>query len=254
MRRSLTAALLLCLAPAAAVAQTTCDSLVVTGHPAYPPVTWAAQGGLVGAAPDLAASIGRQLGLKVVFRDFGSWEKAIAAAQEGQADLILGIYQTSDRAKTLDFVQPPFLLDPNAVAVRQGAAFPFSSWAELKGRKGVTNAAESFGEPFDTYQVTELTLARAPGVKEAFEALMSGKADYLLIGLYPGRMEAKRLGLAGKVEFLPKPLSSADMFVAFSKKSRCSPAQRVAFAGSLKDAVASGEVKVLLEKAEASSR
>ncbi len=52
-------------------------------------------------------------------------------------------------------------------------------------------------------------MARAAGVDKAFAALLAGEADYMIIGLYPGRDEAKRLGLADKIAFLPKELVSA---------------------------------------------
>ena len=52
----------LAVLPAAASAQTSCRSLVITGHPAYMPVAWADKGAIVGAAPELVASIVRDLG------------------------------------------------------------------------------------------------------------------------------------------------------------------------------------------------
>lgn len=254
MKTSLAALLALLLAPVTALAAADCDTIVVTGHPAYPPVTWATPGGLAGAAPDLVSAAGRAAGLKVTFRDMGSWEKAQEAAAAGKADLIVGIYRNDARTKVLEFLEPPFMLDPNAVVVRKGAAFPFAKWADLKGRKGVTNAGESFGTDFDGFAAQELSLGRAPGVPRAFEDLVGGKVDYLIIGLYPGRIEARRLGLESKVEFLPQQLSSAEMFVAFSRKSSCSPAARARFAAALKGAVERGEVPPLLERAEAAFR
>jgi len=242
---------LACL-PSPALAQATCDTLVITGHPAYPPVAWAAQGRIVGAAPELVADVARKLGVKKVdSRDFGSWEKAIEAAVDGRADVIFGIYRNEERSKVLDYVEPPFMLDPVAVVVRQGASFPFATWADLKGRKGVTNAGESFGDAFDAFQAKELTVARSQGVGEAFDVLLAGKADYLLIGLYPGKKEARRLGLEGRVEFLPQQVTAASMYVALSRKSRCAAALKAGFAAGMKAAVDGGEVKRLLEKAGA---
>ena len=52
-------------------------------------------------------------------------------------------------------------------------------------------------------------MARAAGVDKAFAALLARQADYMIIGLYPGRNEARRLGLADKVAFLPKALLSS---------------------------------------------
>ena len=188
-------------AAAPAQAQPACSTLVITGHPSYPPVAWAAQGKIVGAAPDLVSGIAARLGVKdVQSKDFGSWEAAQAAVKSGAADVIFGIYKNDVRAAYMDFVEPPFMVDPVAVVVRKGAGFAYAAWTDLKGRKGVTNAGESYGDTFDAYMAKELTVARAAGVDKAFAALLAGQADYMIIGLYPGRTEAKRLAIADKID------------------------------------------------------
>ena len=127
------------LAPAQA--QQACPTLVITGHPSYPPVAWAAQGKIVGAAPALVRGIATKLGVKnVVSKDFRTWEGAQDAARKGEADVIFGIYKNDARAKYLDYVEPPFMVDPVAIVVRKGEHFAFAEWSDLKGRKGVTNA------------------------------------------------------------------------------------------------------------------
>jgi polar amino acid transport system substrate-binding protein len=116
----------LLMLPALAEADSTCKALVITGHPAYPPVAWASQGKIVGAAPDLVSSIAQRQGIKkVTSKDFGSWEKAQAAARSGDADVIFGIYKNEERATYLNYLDPPFMVDPVVVAVRKGEVFSF---------------------------------------------------------------------------------------------------------------------------------
>jgi polar amino acid transport system substrate-binding protein len=140
------------------------------------------------------------------------------------------------------------MMDPVSVVVRKGAGFPFSQWSDLKGRKGVTNAGESYGNTFDAYMASELTVARAAGVDKAYADLLAGQADYLIIGLYPGRDEASKLGIADKVEALPTEVVSAPMYVAFSKTSKCGALQP-GFAAGIKTAVDDGAVRRLLDDA-----
>jgi polar amino acid transport system substrate-binding protein len=233
-------------AVAPAQAQPACARLVITGHPSYPPVAWAAQGKIIGAAPTLVSAIATKLGVEdVVSKDYGSWEAAQGAVRDGDADVIFGIYKNDARAAYLDFVAPPFMTDPVAIVVRNGAGFAYAEWSDLKTRKGVTNAGESYGDKFDAYMGSQLTVARADGVDNTFAALIAGKADYMIVGLYPGRDEAKRLGIADKIAFLPKELLSSAMYVAFSKKSKCG-ALRAGFAAEIKAAVDSGQVRQLL--------
>lgn len=237
-------------AAAPAQAQTACATLTITGHPSYPPVAWAAQGKIAGAAPELVSAIAARLGVKnVTSKDFGSWEGAQDAARKGEADVIFGIYKNDARAQYLDYIEPPFMTDPVSIVVRRGADFAYAEWSDLKGRKGVTNAGESYGDKFDAYMKSDLTVARAAGVDKAFAALIGGQADYMIIGLYPGRVEAKRLKLADKIAFVRKELVSADMYVAFSKQSKCAGV-KAAFGAEIRRAVDGGAVRKLLEAAE----
>lgn len=241
----------LLMLPVLAEADSTCPSLVITGHPAYPPVAWASQGKIVGAAPELVASMALRQGVKnVTSKDFGSWENAQKAARSGEADVIFGIYKNEERATYLNYIDPPFMIDPVAVAVRKGEAFPYSKWGDLKGKKGVTNAGESYGNQFDAFMAKDLTVAKAPGVGMVFEALLNKQADYLIIGLYPGKNEARLRGIDSKLEFLPKELLSSNMYVAFSKKSKCYASLSAGFAATIKTDVEQGKVKQLLDSAQ----
>ena len=105
--------------------------------------------------------------------------------------------------------------------VAKGKGFPFRGREDLVGKKGVTNAGESYGSELDAFIAQKLTVARTNGTEEAFKDLLSGKADYLIVGLYPGLADAADHGLKNQIEPLKTQLMKADMFVAFSKKSPC---------------------------------
>jgi polar amino acid transport system substrate-binding protein len=235
----------LLLVPTLALAEAPCTSLVITGHPVYMPVAWADDG----AKPELVSTIARSLGVKTVTsKDFGSWDKAQAATRDGQADVIFGIYKNDARAAWLDYLEPAFMMDPVVVVVRRGEGFAFSAWDDLKGKKGITSVGESFGDRFDGFMTKSLTVARAPSVEAAFKALAGKQADYLVIGLYPGRLAAKQYGFDGKMEFLAKEIDSFGMYVGFSRKSKCG-ALKAGFAEALRKEVAAGRVAPLLEAA-----
>lgn len=247
-RIALIAALLL---SSLARAEPACRSLVITSHPANPPVSWASQGRIVGAGPELVASIARDLGIEtVVSKDFGSWENVQRAARKGQADVIAGIYKNAARTRYLNYVDPPFMSDPVVVAVRNGEGFSFKKWQDLRARRGVMTAGESRGDRFDAFMKKELTVFREPSVEQAFAALLDIRADYLIVGLHQGKGEARRLGLAAKVEFLPIELETASVYLAFSKKSKCYATLKDGFAARLRDAVEQGQARQLLDAAE----
>lgn len=228
-----------------------CPSLVITGHPTYSPVAWAAQGKIVGAAPEMVTAIAKDLGVKkVVSRNYGTWAKAQEAAKAGEADIIFGIYKNDERMGYLNYVEQPFMRDPVVIAVRKGSAFPFEKWDDLKGKKGVTNEGESYGNEFDAFMSKNLTVARTRGIDKAFRALLAKKADYMIVSMYPGRNEMKKLRLTSRIEFLEKELSSFDMYIAFSKKSKCYDALKDGFAAKVKEYTEQGKVTRLLNNAE----
>ena len=150
----------------------------------------------------------------------------------------------------MNFVEPPYMPDPVSVVVRKDDSFRYEQWSDLKGRKGVTNRGESYGDKFDSYMNKDLIVERVQGVDKAFDMLLSKQADYLIIGLYPGKMEARKLNILSKVDFLPKAVVTEGMYVAFSKKSKCYKSLSAGFSEAIKGDIAGGKVKPLLEAAD----
>ena len=211
----------LALTSTAAFAAGDCAKITATGHPQYPVIAFKEGDAIAGAAPMLVEAIAKQLNIPLQSKSMGSWADAQAAARDGKADMIFGIYHNDERAQYLDYVQPAFMFDDVAVFVAKGKAFPFEGQDDLIGKKGVTNEGESYGNAFDAFIKDKLDVARTNGIDEAFNVLLSGKADYLIAGYYPGLAEAAKAGVKDKVEVLDQALLTAEMFVAFSKKSPC---------------------------------
>jgi len=198
-----------------------CRSLTITGHPEYPPIGYKDGERIVGVGAALVERIAGELKIPVQSEYTGSWEDAQTAARDGKVDIIFGIYFNDERSTYLEYVRPAFLIDPVVVMVAKGKGFPFRGRQDLVGKKGLTNAGESFGSEFDGFMAQKLTVARSNGTAQAFKDLLSGKADYLIVGLYPGLADAAEHGVKNQIEPLKTQLMKADMFIAFSKKSPC---------------------------------
>jgi polar amino acid transport system substrate-binding protein len=211
----------LALASHAAFAADACTKITATGHPQYPVISYKKGDKLVGAAPDLVAAIAKKLNVPLESKYMGSWEEAQKAVRDGKADLIFGVYYNDARAKYLDYVKPAFMYDDVAIFVAKGKEFPFKDKNDLIGKKGVTNKGESYGNAFDAFMKDKLDVKRTNGIGEAFKDLVAGKADYTIAGYYPGEAEAAKDGLKDKVVPLDQAVLTAEMFVAFSKKSPC---------------------------------
>lgn len=219
----------LCLSVSVALALTStgafaaqdCAKITATGHPEYPVIAFKDGEAIAGAAPMLVEAIAKGLNVPLESKAMGSWADAQAATRDGKADMIFGIYYNDERAQYLDYVQPAFMFDDVAVFVAKGKAFPFAGQDDLIGKKGVTSEGESYGNAFDAFMKDKLEIARTNGIDEAFKVLLDGKADYLIAGYYPGLAEATKAGVKDQIEILDQALLTAEMFVAFSKKSPC---------------------------------
>jgi polar amino acid transport system substrate-binding protein len=195
-------------------ADETCTRIVATGHPDYPVMAFKGGDRIKGAAPLL---------IKVPFdsKYMGSWSEAQSATREGNADMIIGVYYNDERAQYLEYVEPPFAYDPVQVFVANDDPFEFKGQDDLIGKKGVANEGESFGTTFDAFLKDKLTVTRVDGLPAAFDALLSGDADYVVAAYYPVTAELVRLQLDDKIQPLEPELFSEELFVAFSKKSPC---------------------------------
>jgi polar amino acid transport system substrate-binding protein len=132
--------------------------------------------------------------------------------------------------------------------VPKGKAFPFRGRQDLVGKKGVTNAGESYGSEFDGYMAQKLDVARSDGTEQALKDLLAGKADYMIVGLYPGLAAAAKIGVKDQIEPLRPELLKADMFIAFSKKSPCLPRAK-AFGAKVRAMRTNGGIKTMIEDA-----
>ena len=198
-----------------------CTKLLATGHPEYPVIAYRDGDKIVGAAETLVETIAKKLNVPIESKYTGTWADAQQAARDGKVDIIFGLYHNEERAKYLDYVQPAFTFDDVAIFVAKGKEFPLTGKDDLIGKKGLTNKGESYGDEFDAFIKDKLDVTRTDGIDAALKDLADGKADYVIAGYYPGNSEVVKLGLEDKVVSLDQALLSAEMFVAFSKKSHC---------------------------------
>ena len=237
--------ILLLLTTQAAVAGN-CEKLIFTGHPSYAPVTWEEEGAIMGASAKMIEMIARDLGLTVESKSMGTWANAQNTIKTGSVDLVFGVYYNDVRARYMNYIKPPYMLDPVVLMVPRGKAFSFTKWSDLIEKKGVTNKGESYGPDFDAYIADKLDVTRSDGMKKCFEILLQGKAEYMIVGLYPGMAEAKTLKVWNKIETLPRQLKTFKMHVAFSKKSPCYAKYHRIFSEKIEEIVENGTVQTLL--------
>ncbi|WP_397378418.1 substrate-binding periplasmic protein [Pseudomonas sp.] len=242
----------LLLIPGFASAAGKCERLVATGNPEYPPYLWRDPKNpqqLIGANADLLQHLAKELGVVVDIIYTGPWSRAQDEVRTGRVDLIAGAFLTLPRLETMDYVHPAFYITPSVVWVHRGAEFPYAGWDDLRSRTGDTLVNNSFGQQFDAYAKSQLTLEGVSSLTQAFQKLLLGRTDYVLYERYPGQALADSLGLQDDLLVLDPPISSEGLHLTVSHNSACNDAWlRGRLAKAMNEALAADLPSVLLER------
>ena len=214
-----------------------CNSFVLTGHPAYPPVAWAAGTTLQGGGIEVVRRLARDSGVTVRVVDEGSWDDAQLAVRDGRADAIVGIYKTPQRQVYFNYLQPALAPDPSAVVIRTGETFPYKSWKSLIGKKGAVGAGESYGAKFDAFLKAKLTTITVANLNDVYRDVIQSKADYGLSGYY-----AALTGAPKGISFATTDFVTEGLYLAFGKQSRCGTALSSSFSSDIARMVANGSI------------
>ena len=193
-------------------------SIMISGHPEWPPIMFRSGAVIDGAGPALVKKIFDGLQLRTAFPFSGTWDEVQAKARSGELDVLVAAYKTTERL-TYMLYSDPYTTDPVAIFVAKGKAFAFDNWNVLIGKKGVAMVGDSYGQQFDDFAAANLQLTRATTAAQAFGLLSSGQADYFLYSLYAGDDFLKKAGTAAQFESLPRFVAEEPFYITISKKS-----------------------------------
>lgn len=200
-------------------AQAAARELIACGHPAYPPVSWVAQGELRGLAPTLVRELFGALGLKVRLEAFGNWKRCLLEVRTGRADIVVAAYRNREREQQFAFSGQYVVADPIVLFVRRDRAFAFHDWDDLRGRTVGLLLGDSFGERFDRFAESAFTVERVSSGVQNVRKLVLGRIDFMPIGRDSGRLQSRRLDYDEHVMALPQPLVTEYYHVAVRRGS-----------------------------------
>jgi len=252
-------------------AENVCERVVVTGNPDYPPIIWAPEQGeqaLTGVAVEmlqsaLAASdikvevlnMGTRAkalaasDIKVEVLNMGTRAKALAAVESGQVDIMAGLFMSRERLASMDYVYPAIMDVPSVFFVRRGAAFAYTGWQDLRGKRGAAQEGSRFGLSFDTYAKDNLALEREATGEAALRKLLAGKLDYVVLERYQGLALAQQMGVDEQLDTLEGSFINAPLYFGISHNSVCnSPDLRAALALGMQEQAQRNEGRRLLDK------
>jgi polar amino acid transport system substrate-binding protein len=191
----------------------------VSGHPEYPPVMWQEGDNIVGVGPEIVKMVFDDLGITVNSKFKGSWTKVEKGIKEGDIDVLAGVYMTAQRKSFMDY-SIPYMKDPVVIFVARGQAFPYKKWDDLIGKNGTTTIGDSFGKDFDKFIANKLTISRSLKAEGNLNKVLSGEADYFISAMYSGLIEAEKLGISDKIEYLPVYITAETFYISISRESK----------------------------------
>lgn len=195
-------------------------SLIITGHPDYPPFNWKKGDILTGFAVEAAEMIFRELGITVESKYVGPWNRCLHYIEEGKADVLAAAFITEDRKRYADFLTTPLVEDRKSIFVLKGREFEFEKWEDLAGKKAGVQLGVSYGQEFDDFLKKHTKIDYVRNQVLNFRKLDNGRIDFITSGSFIGRSDAKRAGCGDRVVELKNPVMVGYSHIAVSKKSK----------------------------------
>lgn len=157
-----------------------------------------------------------QNGYKPKYEIFETTENALQNMHRGQTNLFIGAYYSTHIFDDFEFVFPALFNNSVHLMMIPSRIKDVRQVADLKNLKGIYCKKEYFNDHV-------MQNFKAIGVKEvlsedeAYEALLTGKADFMLGSYYTNYVALLKKGLKNRVAFSSKPLWNMPMFLALSK-------------------------------------
>ncbi|MNM47145.1 Bacterial extracellular solute-binding protein, family 3 [compost metagenome] len=240
------------LLPSQVMAVGKCERLVATGSPDAPPYLWRDPKDpkhLIGANADLLNQIAAELGLKIDILYSGKRSDALEEVRSGRVDMLVDSPLLAAELTSLDYVHPPLMHNEYLVWTRHDSPLVYEGLADLHERQGSLSEKARLTPEFESFAKTQLKLAPAQNLTQAFQKLLLGQVDYVLAGRYSGMAMAQTLGMSNELVARGLPLDRPGLYLALSHNSACNdPWIRGQLAKKLTELPASGVSQAVLQR------
>lgn len=157
--------------------------IVVYSDESYPPYEYVREGQAEGFNVDILKAVGKATGLKFEFRT-GKWEQLRAGVENGEIELLSGMFYSKERAKLVEFSEP-FVYVDYTMFVRKGTLF--QNEKDLMGKAIIVQKGDIMEDyAIDNYLTERDKLIRVENPLKSLQLLAKGKGDVVLIGRMQG--------------------------------------------------------------------
>lgn len=177
-----------------------------------------------GRSDDKLASVFRKslqeflpkIGYKPVFESFETTDDALQSIHMGKINLFIGAYYSTHIYDDFEFAFPALLNNPVHLMMLPSRINEVHNVSDLKNLKGVYSTKEYFAD-YIIQKFEALNLKKLESEQEAYKALITGEADFILGSYYTNYIKVAQTGLKNYIAFSSKPLWNMPMFLALSK-------------------------------------
>ncbi len=200
----------------------TCSVLKVSGSNQWKPIAFAdeTKKRALGVSYDVVRLLGAKLNIPVEINVKLPWARALLMLDDGELDVLAGVYWTQERAKKYHYTHS-FAKDSINIFVMKGKEFPYEKFDDLIGKKADQVRESSNGAAFDAFAKKHLRLNQINTFKQQFQRLAVGRTDYVIVDRYTAASILRELKLTTKIVMLPNPLVVNNVHFIFLKKSPC---------------------------------
>lgn len=190
------------------------------GHHDYPPWNWKKDQKIVGVCAEVTEKLFAKLGVQVDLTYIGPWKRCHENIKNNIIDINICSFMTPERQSYSQYIQTPMGYNENAIFVKKGREFPFTEWADLKGKVAVMMRGVSIGESFDNFLDENIQVQRVNNNRQVFGLLEIERADFTPFGRYSGIAVLKSLGQLQQFTILNRAIVQGKLYISLSNHSK----------------------------------
>lgn len=144
------------------------------------------------------------------------WKRCLRMIESKRADAILDISLNEKRKTLMYFPEENISHSVSVLFHLQGKKFTYENLEDLRGLTIGTILGYKYNKEFLAADYFRKEPVKSE--KQNLEKLINGRIDLFLSNKYVGLFSAKKMGVLDKIDYIRKPVSSGDNYVAFSRK------------------------------------
>ncbi|MEQ8390688.1 MAG: transporter substrate-binding domain-containing protein [Thalassospira sp.] len=202
-------------------ANTGCRAMSVGGASGWEPISYIdPEGRQGGVAIDILKQYSMDHGIRLDLLLDIPWSRSIQMLEKGELDVIAGAYFTAERDRIYTY-STPYISDDVMVFQHRENQFEVTGMHDLIGYRGARPQGGSYGDYIDKYAEHRLDMMFSPTGDRIFNVLLSGRADYVMLGRYDGMANISRDKLANEIKPVEPPIVRNEVRFLFSRNSPC---------------------------------